>query len=218
MCVLRSCAAISSSVQSGHLSSGPFPPLLACTFDRGQALWNIIILISTKTSNTARDLEPNPMAWQAPTNLQPSSQAKYFLCPITRAHCFLSWRQCHPMAPCFPQTVFPVLQNFFYEKIKSILSWSTHLCHVYGILNSWQSREHWCNLDRKCDYWKSSAFDHQVYWPSMNAQTSFILDIDLDLTKGCPPYILVDNTIVNSRIQCISQSVSESINNNTFVP
>lgn len=116
-CVLTSCAAVSSRESSfWTFILRPFLPFVGLYFDRGQALWNIIILIITITSNTARDLEQNPMAWQARTNLQPSRQAKYFLCPITGAHCFLSRRQCHPMAPCFPQAVFPVLEGIFMEK------------------------------------------------------------------------------------------------------
>lgn len=94
------------------------------------------------------------MAWRARTNLYPSSQAKYFLCPITRAHCFLSCRQCHPTTPCF------LCYRAFLWREKSLHSHMRHSpmpCSQHLKQNEFsarQSGEHWCNLNSKFDYWK----------------------------------------------------------------
>lgn len=48
------------------LCQQPVQPLFAdLFFDKSQALWNIVILITAITSDTARATEPSRMAWQA---------------------------------------------------------------------------------------------------------------------------------------------------------
>lgn len=118
-------------------------------------------------------------------SLHPSSQAKYFLCPITRGRCFLYWRDLHSMAPCFPQTLFPVFfaeKNHWFRTRGIRTCWNSHFSKQNIFFFARQSGENWRNSSRTFDYWETDVWHplcspgrDKLIWKYISLYAPFVL-------------------------------------------